>query len=96
MTSPPGITPTTHPDLAGNQEGESIRLLQAEAAEACRSLGLRISGSRVRKLVAQFAREGHADAQEFPRWLTRRGDIIELRSSPRACDATRQWGVSSR
>jgi len=96
MTAPPGSTPTAHPDLAGNQEGESVRLLQAEAAEVCRTLGLRISGSRVRQLVRQFAREGHADAREFPAWMFRRGDLIQLRSKPRACDASRDWRVTSR
>ena len=88
-------TRVTPPDLAGNHEGESLRLLQAQAAEICRSEGLRISGSRMRKLVRQFALEGHADVHTFPAWVNRRGDILVMRSKPRACDVTKQWSVTA-
>lgn len=62
------------PDLGANQEGDredqflSVRVLAREASKIVDQLNLPISGSRTRKLVRQFVREGRADAN-FRTWF---------------------------
>lgn len=55
---PPPSKNSTTPDLAANQEGESLRLLQTQAADFCHSERLRMSGSKVRRIVRDFVRSG--------------------------------------
>lgn len=65
--------PDTQPDLGANQEGRETGYLsvptiarQAEAIVA--DLGLSISGSRIRRLVRRFVREGRTDIA-FRTWF---------------------------
>jgi len=65
---------TARPDLGGNQEGErqdsflSVRTLAAGAAQINTALNLGLSGSRIRKLVRRFVREGRSDV-DFYTWF---------------------------
>lgn len=74
MSAPPGYTPTTQPDLGANQEGSregdflSVPTLSRQAHKIVATLDLPISGSRVRKLVRRFVREGRADI-DFRTWF---------------------------
>jgi len=67
-------TPPVPPDLGANQEGErqdnflSVRTLAAGAAQINTKLNLGLSGSRIRKLVRRFVREGRSDL-DFYTWF---------------------------
>lgn len=65
---------TTQPDLGANQEGArqdeflSVRTLSEGAHRINDVLRLGLSGSRIRKLVRQFVREGRSDI-DFRSWF---------------------------
>jgi hypothetical protein len=82
MTAPPDLAPTPTPDLAGNQEG-GLRSLRAEAETFVALHALRLSGSRQRKLIAEYVRTGGAvERMAFRSWLQKRGDLLVVRSKP--------------
>ena len=66
--------PSVPPALGVNQEGErqdeflSVRTLAAGAAQINTKLNLGLSGSRIRKLVRRFVREGRSDV-DFYTWV---------------------------
>ena len=70
----PANPPATQPDLGANQEGEgqeeflSVPVLARQAFKVVEDLDLPISGSRVRKLVRRFVREGRGDI-DFRTWF---------------------------
>lgn len=74
MNAPPG--PTDHqqqPDLGANHEGRSadflsLPVLMRTARVIAHRQGLRISGSRMRKIVRRFIDEGRPDA-DFHAWF---------------------------
>jgi len=74
MAPPPSVTSATQPDLGANQEGArqdeflSVPTLARQAAHIIAAHDLRISGSRVRKLVRRFVREGRGDI-DFRTWV---------------------------
>jgi len=65
---------TARPALGANQEGArqaeflSVRTLAAGAAQINAKLNLGLSGSRIRKLVRRFVREGRSDI-DFYTWV---------------------------
>ncbi len=67
------------PDLRANQEGArqdeflSVRTLAAGAAQINAKLNLGLSGSRIRKLVRRFVREGRSDV-DFYTWVIAHAD----------------------
>ena len=67
-------TPPVLPALGDNQEGArqdeflSVRTLAAGAARINTVLNLGLSGSRIRKLVRRFVREGRSDV-DFYTWF---------------------------
>ncbi len=67
-------TPPVLPALGDNQEGArqaeflSVRTLAAGAAQINKKLNLGLSGSRIRKLVRRFVREGRSDI-DFYTWV---------------------------
>jgi hypothetical protein len=96
VTAPPGIEPTFSPDLAGNQEGgrESLR---SEAQAFVAECGLRLSGSRQRKLIVEFERAGgDISRMSFRSWLQKRGDLMIVHAKPVAHDPGKHdWRVTS-
>lgn len=62
------------PDLGANQEGKrsdqylSVPVLARQAEKLVRDLHLPISGSRLRKLVRRYVREGRSDI-DFHTWV---------------------------
>ncbi len=64
----------SQPDLGANQEGHhpgdylSVPVLARQAAMIVAEKNLPISGSRVRKLVRRFVREGRTDV-DFRTWI---------------------------
>lgn len=70
----PDLAHPRQPDLGANQEGTradgflSVPVLARQARRIVEDLNLPISGSRVRKLVARFVREGRADI-DFRTWF---------------------------
>jgi len=65
---------TARPDLGANQEGArqdeflSVRTLTFGARQINTKLNLGLSGSRIRKLVRRFVREGRSDI-DFYSWF---------------------------
>ncbi len=63
--------PSVPPALGVNQEGErqdeflSVRTLTFGARQINRKLNLGLSGSRIRKLVRRFVREGRSDVDFY-------------------------------
>ncbi len=75
MTAPPNSTSgASQPDLGANQEGHrpsdylSVPVLARQAAMIAAEKNLPISGSRARKLVRRFVREGRTDI-DFRTWF---------------------------
>lgn len=74
MSAPPGFMADIQPDLGANQEGSrsdeflSVQTLARQAHKLVVELELPISGSRVRKLIRRFIREGRADV-DFRTWF---------------------------
>jgi len=72
-------TPPVLPNLGANQEGArqdeflSVRTLAAGAAQINTALNLGLSGSRIRKLVRRFVREGRSDL-DFYTWFIAHAD----------------------
>lgn len=71
--SPHSGNAASKPDLGANQEGSSqeylsVATLSRTAAHVVAVKNLPISGSRVRKLVRRFVREGRADI-DFRTWF---------------------------
>jgi len=66
---------TARPDLGANQEGErqdnflSVRTLAAGAAQINTTLNLGLNGSRIRKLVRRFVREGRSDVDFYTSFI---------------------------
>lgn len=71
----------TQPDLGANQEGArqdeflSVPTLARQAAHIIAAHDLRISGSRVRRLVRRFVREGRGDI-DFRTWFIAYADPV--------------------
>ena len=75
MTTPPNSrNGASQPDLGANQEGHhpgdylSVPILARQAAIIVAEKNLPISGSRVRKLVRRFVRDGRTDI-DFRVWF---------------------------
>ena len=68
-------TPPVLPALGANQEGArqdeflSVRTLAAGAAQINTELNLGLSGSRIRKLVRRFVREGRSDLDFYTSFI---------------------------
>ncbi len=74
-------TPPVSPNLGVNQEGArqdeflSVRTLTSGARQINTKLNLGLSGSRIRKLVRRFVREGRSDL-DFYSWFIAYADPV--------------------
>lgn len=79
------VAPSREP--AGNREVDpELAALHAEAMRCCAAEGIYVRRGRALDLVRQFRDTGHTDAQSFPAWVFKRGDVVVCRPKPRASD----------
>jgi len=67
-TTPPVLPALGDQEVARQDEFLSVRTLAAGAAQINTKLNLGLSGSRIRKLVRRFIREGRSDL-DFYTWF---------------------------
>lgn len=69
------------PRLASRRiEHVSERRIAANIAQALEQAGQPVDGAHLRVLVRAYTAEGVTNVDQIPRWLERRGDLIQIRT----------------